>query len=86
MGSTNKTETLKDKVKKTVTDLLLPSEVDPEEIKKEVWQDLSKLYYKYGDELQKRAFREVIHEICEKIKEEKWDIVYMKIYREKNKE
>jgi hypothetical protein len=65
-----------------VIDQILPSgEVELTDIKEEIWQDLSALYYKYEDETQKRAFREVIYEISNRVQEGKWDSVYKKLYR-----
>jgi len=78
-------ETLKNKVKEVVTKAL-DADIDLGEFKEEVWNDLSAIYYKYETEEQKRAFREVMYEICEKIKEGKWDSVYNKLYREEQKE
>jgi len=78
-------ETLKNKVKAVVTKAL-DADIDLGEFKEEVWNDLSAIYYKYETEEQKRAFREVMYEICEKIKEGKWDSVYNKLYREEQKE
>jgi len=75
----------KNKVKEVVTKAL-DNDIDLEEFKEEVWNDLSAIYYKYETEEQKRAFREVIYEICEKINEGKWDSVYKKLYREEQKE
>jgi len=86
MNSSESFEALKNKVREAVTRILPPSEVDIEELKDEVWQDLSALYYKYEDEEQKKAFREVVHEISEKLKDGKWDTVYKKLYREEQKE
>lgn len=54
--------------------------VNAETIKREVWSDLSAVYYKYEDEDQKRAFREIIFEISEKLNQGKWDLVYRKLY------
>ena len=68
-------------------DQILPSaEVELTDIKDEIWHDLSALYYKYEDEDQKKAFREVMYEISDRIKEGKWDSVYNKLYREEQKE
>ncbi len=78
-------ETLKSKVKEAVTKAL-DADIDLDEFKDEVWNDLSAIYYKYETEEQKRAFREVMYEICEKIKEGKWDSVYKKLYREEQKD
>jgi hypothetical protein len=51
-----------------------------------VWADLSRIYYKYEDEAQKKAFRDILKEISEKIQDDKWETVYKKIYREELKE
>ena len=68
---------------KEVIDQILPSgDVDLTDIKDEVWKDLSALYYKYEDEDQKRAFREVMYDISNRIQDGKWDSVYQKLYRE----
>ena len=74
-------------VMKEVIDQILPSnDVELNEIKEEIWTDLAALYYKYEDEDQKRAFREVMYDICEKISQGKWDSVYSKLYRVEQKE
>jgi hypothetical protein len=65
---------------------LPPNEVELDTIKEEIWQDLSALYYKYEDDEQKRAFREVMYDICDKISEGKWESVYRKLYRTDQKE
>ena len=85
MSSIKPLETLKNKVKEAVTKAL-DTDIDLDEFKEEVWNDLSAIYYKYETEEQKKAFREVMYEICEKIKEGKWDSVYKKLYREEQKE
>ncbi len=81
MESEEKQTGLKNMVKDVVNHILASSEVDISEIKDEIWKDLSDLYYKYEDEDQKRAFREVMHEISEKINDGKWENVYRKLYR-----
>jgi len=86
MASDEKPESLREKVKGVVNQILPPSEVDLEEIKEEIWCDLAALYYKYEDEDQKRAFREIMYEICDKIREGKWESVYSRLYREVRKE
>ena len=60
---------------------LQPCKVDMGNIKSEVWADLSAVYYKYEDEDQKKAFREVVHEISDKITEGRWNAIYKKLYR-----
>lgn len=86
MHTSEPMDTIRNKVKEAVMKVLTPSEVEVEELKEEVWQDLSALYYKYEDEDHKKAFREVLHEISEKIEEGKWNTVYKKLYREEQKE
>jgi hypothetical protein len=54
--------------------------VNMETIKQDVWNDLSAVYYKYEDDAQKRAFREIISDISEKVNQGKWDRVYKKLY------
>jgi len=86
MESDEKQNGFKGIMKDIVDQVLPPNEVELETIKEEIWQDLSALYYKYEDDEQKRAFREVMHDICEKISEGKWDSVYRKLYRNEHKE
>ena len=74
------------KAKEIVKNFFTTSEIEMERIKEEVWLDLSSIYYKYEDKYQKRAFREVIHEIFKEIKEDKWGRIYKKLHRiEKNR-
>ena len=83
-------ERLKEKIKnilpvkyyEMINNILFPKH-DMEDMKQEVWSDLSRLYYKYEDDEQKKAFREVMHEISEKIDEGKWDVIYNKMRRRK---
>jgi hypothetical protein len=56
-----------------------------ETMKNEIWTDLSALYYKYDYDFQKRAFREVLTEMSDKIYEGKWSTIYKRIYRNNNK-
>lgn len=71
---------LLDNVKKLMSNIILINKADIDIMKKKVWDDLSAVYYKYDGEDQKRAFREVIKEIAEKIYEDKWNTIYKKIY------
>ena len=73
-------ETLK-KGWRSLSNLLPSQDTDLQNIKDEVWEDLSALYYKYDDGDQKRAFREVVKEISEKITEGRWQTVYKKLYQ-----
>lgn len=60
----------------------IPSnEVDPQTIKDDIWADLAALYYKYDDNDQKIAFREITREISNKLVEGNWDSVYKKLYQ-----
>ena len=61
----------------------IPPDIDT--VKKEIWTDLSVLYYKYDYDFQKRAFREVLVEMSDKISEGKWATIYKRIYRNNNK-
>jgi len=86
MASDEKQNGLKGIVKEVIDQILPPSEVELNTIKEEIWTDLSALYYKYEDEEQKKAFREVMQDICEKISQGKWDAVYGKLYRAEQKD
>jgi hypothetical protein len=86
MVSDSKQNGIKEKVKEVIDQILPPSNIEVEEIKEEIWYDLSTLYYKYEDETQKRAFRSVMRDICDKIIEGKWDSVYNKLYRAEQKD
>jgi hypothetical protein len=60
---------------------VLPSNlINIEALKQDVWSDLSAVYYKYEDDYQKRAFREIIFEISERLNEDKWNNVYKKLH------
>ncbi len=86
MASDDKQNGFKGMVKDVIDQILPGGEVELTDIKEEIWHDLSALYYKYEDEDQKKAFREVMYDICEKIQEGKWDSVYNKLYRVEQKE
>lgn len=86
MASDEKQNVLKDMVKDVIDQILPSGEVELTDIKEEIWQDLSALYYKYEDEDQKRAFREVMYDISERIQEGRWDSVYKILYRVERKE
>ena len=53
MSSEEKQSSIRNIVKDVVNNILTPAEVELDEIKEEVWQDLSSLYYKYEDEPEK---------------------------------
>ena len=86
MASEEKQNGFKGMVKEVIDQILPPSDVELEAIEEEVWADLSALYYKYEDEVQKKAFRNVMQEICEKMCQGKWDSVYNKLYRADQKD
>jgi hypothetical protein len=86
MSSDEKQNGFKVIVREVIDQILPNAEVELTDIKDEIWQDLSALYYKYEDEDQKRAFREVIFDISKKIQEGKWDSVYNKLYRVEQKD
>jgi hypothetical protein len=86
MTSNDKQNGFKGMVKEVIDQILPPSDVELEAIKDEVWADLSALYYKYEDEVQKKAFRKVMQDICEKMSQGKWDSVYKKLYRADQKD
>jgi hypothetical protein len=86
MATEDKQNGFKGMVKEVIDQILPPSDVELEAIKEEVWADLSALYYKYEDEIQKKAFRQVMQDICEKMSQGKWDSVYKKLYRAEQKE
>lgn len=72
------------KVRQVIVNIIPANETDIDEMKREVWTDLSYVYYKYDVNGQKRAFREVAQEIAEKITEGKWNNIYQKLYRSEN--
>ena len=86
MTSSEKQNGFKGMVKEVIDQILPPSDVELEAIKDEVWADLSALYYKYEDEVQKKAFRQVMQDICDKMSQGKWDSVYKKLYRVEQKD
>lgn len=72
----NKLRNIRNKISQVI-----PSKtISMETIKEDVWRDLSAVYYKYEDSTQKKAFREIMSEISEKINEDKWDRVYRKLH------
>jgi hypothetical protein len=86
MTSNEKQNGFKGMFKEVIDQILPPSDVELEAIKEEVWADLSALYYKYEDEVQKKAFRNVMQDICDKMSQGKWDSVYKKLYRADQKD
>jgi len=86
MASDDRQNGFKGMVKGVIDQILPPSDIELEAIKEEIWADLSALYYKYEDEVQKKAFRNVMQDICDKMSQGKWDSVYKKLYRAEQKE
>ena len=86
MASDERQNGFKGMVREVIDQILPSKDVELEDIKSEIWDDLSSLYYKYEDEDQKRAFREVMYDIGERINEGRWDSVYRKLYRAEHKE
>ena len=72
---------MKKKAGKFIRDTIPSRPVILQEVKTEVWSELSHIYYKYEDSFQKRAFREVISEISDNINDGNWGSVYNKLYR-----
>jgi hypothetical protein len=72
---------IKKKVSKFIRDVIPNRPIFLQEVKTEVWKEISQVYYKYEDSHQKRAFREVISEISESINDGNWGTVYNKLYR-----
>jgi hypothetical protein len=62
-------------------EIVNPEPVTTDDIEEEVWKDLSHLYYKYEDERQKEAFRNIMKQISHKIESGNWKSVYQKMYR-----
>jgi hypothetical protein len=80
IGISDVTQNVLGGIRRYLSKVVPPSKMDIEKDKNEVWSDLSAIYYKYEDSDQKRAFREVISEISENVKEGKWQSVYKKLY------
>jgi len=79
--TTSKINGIKEKIQKAINAILPSKEVDLDEVKDGVWKELSRIYYKYEDESQKQAFREIMREIGEKLSEGKWSTIYHKLYQ-----
>lgn len=75
------TSNFRDKVRESIVGMIPPIEEDIEEAKAEIWNDITALYYKFEVNIHKRGFREVMREISDKIKDDKWSSVYQKMYR-----
>jgi hypothetical protein len=67
--------------RKNLSNIIPPITHDINKIKSEVWHDLSAVYYKYEDEFQKKAFREVVTDISKKVEAGNWDSIYQRLYR-----
>ncbi len=78
--NTNVTSFFKD-FRKSLSNIIPPIIHDINEIQGEVCRDLSSVYYKYEDEFQKNAFRQVVTEISQKIEAGNWNSIYKRLYR-----
>lgn len=73
---------LRDKAKEIISKVFPAHDVDIDELKMNVVEDISRIYYKFGDDPdQKRAVREVIKEAAEMIASGRWDSFQKKLYR-----
>jgi len=81
MSSGEDNKSVLDIAKEKLAEVFESTTPKEEELKEEVWEDLSKIYYKYNDAIQKQAFREVFQEIAHKINTNNWKLVYSKLYR-----
>jgi hypothetical protein len=68
-----------------ILDEIIAKDPNFDDIKNEIWEDLSNISYKYEYDRQKVAFREVMVEISQKIERGKWSNVYQKLYRLKQR-
>jgi hypothetical protein len=71
------------RIGETLTRIFPSREVDLEGEKKEVWKELSMIYFKYDDDTWRKAFREIMIYLFDQISESKWDEIYNKMYSEK---
>ena len=85
--SFNPVKTLLDTFQRNLGDIrkffsrVVPSNtVSMESVRQDVWRDLSRVYYKYEDGAQKRAFREILSEISDRLNDGNWRSVYRKLY------
>lgn len=69
------------RVLKLVSGLIPANEPNVDEVKEEIWRELSAVYYKYDDDHQKKAFRQVVQDISGRLGDGKWRSVYTKIHR-----
>jgi DNA-binding cell septation regulator SpoVG len=76
-----RTSMLREKLCNFIVGVVPPIEVDIDDTKTEIWNDIAALYYKFEVYSHKRGFREVMHEISEKMRDDKWDSIYQKMYR-----
>ena len=74
-----------DGIRKYLSKVIPSSKMDLELDKSEVWSDLSAIYYKYDDGVQKKAFREVIRDISYNVKEGKWQSLPSNHYWNRNR-
>ena len=75
------TSIFREKVHKFIAGIIPPIEVDIDEVKAEIWNDVAALYYKFEVNSHKKGFREVMREISDKMRDDKWNSIYQKMYR-----
>ena len=63
------------------SDLIPTEEPDIDKVKEDIWRELSAVYYKYDDNHQKKAFREVVQDISARLGDGNWRSVYNKIHK-----
>jgi len=80
IGISDITHNILGEIRRYLSKVIPPSKIDLELDKSEVWSDLSAIYYKYDDGVQKKAFREVIKDISDNMKEGRWQSIYKKLY------
>ena len=78
---TNLSRNIQNQIVGFLSKLLPPRETSVDQMKKEVWVELSSIYYKYDDPTQKKAFREVVSDLSESINEGEWQVIYRRLYR-----
>jgi hypothetical protein len=71
-------EVIRGKIKETLIKIIPPNNIDIEEEKKEIWKELSIVYFKYDDEVWRQAFRKVMIELM------KYTIRYTERKKRKN--
>ena len=68
-------------IRKFFSQAIPSNSIKMERVREDVWRDLSLVYYKYEGGAQKRAFREILSEVSERVSEGNWNSVYRKLHR-----